>query len=188
MFLSLTCKAVFWISTWEKACAENLALISLSPSSLAVSGITLGNSKSLQELNEVMLHFNLLISENYPGFRSSLGVHTLSDMGCTETFSEQAALVCTLVPHCSGRHNQSIKPGSFHTCSTCMKLVSTAHGMWVCWGKVPCLMWHPGHPKPAFAMCGTDMRPPHRRCRECLCMELSSPALHKSVKSWRSKW
>lgn len=154
VFHSLTRKAVFWISTWEKACAENLALMSLSPLSLGVSGITLGNSKSLQELNKIMLHFNLLISENYLGFRSSLGVHTQSDMSCTETFS--------LWTSSSGLHPRA--PLLRHTWpkhqinAPLAWSLSLLHIMGLPRKKLV-VLWHPGHPKPVFAMCGTDMRP-----------------------------
>lgn len=160
MFHSLTCKAVFWFSTWEKVCAANLALMSLSPCPL-VNGITLGNSKSLQELNKIMLHRNLLISENYLGLRSSVGVLTLSDMGCTETFCLWAS---SSELHSGATAQADMSKASSQGASTHAPLAWNLSLLHMICGsaeeEVCCLMWHPGHPKPAFAMlCGTDIRP-----------------------------
>lgn len=136
VFHSLTCKAVFWISTWQKTCAENLALISLSPCPLLSVGSHWEIPNPCKSLTKLCYTLTCLFLKTAWGSGHHLVcTHSLTWVVLRLPASEQAALGCTLVPLCSGRHEQSIKSRSFNTCSTCRKLVSTPHDTWVCWGR-----------------------------------------------------
>lgn len=203
-----TCRYTWHFTAWQvklyfesvlkrRLVLKTWALISLSPLSLGARGITLGNSKSPQELNKFMPCFNLLISENQPGFRSTLEthVHTLSDTSCTETFCFWASSY-GLCPHAPLLgHDQSIKSRRYSPNTTSFRQVehfAAPYHVWAWWGRSVCLL------VPHLACLGTPSRllprmvltsqrwdlSPRRKCRVCQYREPSSAALYISVKGW----